>query len=197
MYGIALLVFVVCGISVWMSKRRARRVLERELGRRVGDQEVTALSTWMRVSPASEPAPVPRPAYALFSPESVAVAAFVGSVLGAGMIVGLNLKRRRGGVLWLSAPLLGFAATIAFAVVGFLSARSFPNIGTLLLFVQVLAPYLLAEVFQGSAFAMHRAAGGAVSAWWKAALVGLAAFAVMALLFIAVGILAMAAKRAA
>ena len=56
------IVFVIGGISMWIRKRYLKKVMEKGLGRKVEDRELTSISEWMDVIP-DEPSPntPPRP----------------------------------------------------------------------------------------------------------------------------------------
>ena len=56
------IVFVIGGISMWIRKRYLKKVMEKGLGRKVEDRELTSISEWIDAIP-DEPSPntPPRP----------------------------------------------------------------------------------------------------------------------------------------
>jgi uncharacterized membrane protein len=126
----------------------------------------------MKVSPDQQKERT-TPTYRLYSPESAALAAFLGGFLGAGVIVGLNIKQQRSRGLWLLPPAIGLLAMVVLVAIIVSIQGGAPMTKYLLTPVQVLVSYLLAEFLQGRAFLVHKAAGGAVQPWWKALLIGL------------------------
>ena len=55
-----LLVLVIGGIGMWLRKRYLKKVMEKGLGRKVEDRELTSISEWMDAIP-DEPAPKHQP----------------------------------------------------------------------------------------------------------------------------------------
>ena len=46
---IALVVITVSGISTWLLKMKLKKRMERGLGRKVDDSELTSINAWMKV----------------------------------------------------------------------------------------------------------------------------------------------------
>ena len=46
-----LIVLVLGGISMWLRKRYLKRVMEKGLGRKVEDRDLTSISEWMEAIP--------------------------------------------------------------------------------------------------------------------------------------------------
>ena len=55
------IVFVIGGIGMWIRKRYLKRVMEKGLGRKVEDRELTSISEWMEALPDERPHTPPRP----------------------------------------------------------------------------------------------------------------------------------------
>jgi len=55
-----LIVFVIGGVGMWLRKRYLKKVMEKGLGRKVEDRELTSISEWMDALPDDDTHP-PRP----------------------------------------------------------------------------------------------------------------------------------------
>jgi len=55
-----LIVFVIGGVGMWLRKRYLKKVMERGLGRKVEDRELTSISEWMDALPDDNHPPRPR-----------------------------------------------------------------------------------------------------------------------------------------
>lgn len=56
-YLILLIVIIGSSISAWVLKMRLKRKMERGLGRKVDDSELTSISAWMKVPDKAQPYP--------------------------------------------------------------------------------------------------------------------------------------------
>ena len=54
------LIVAITGIGMWLRKRYLKRVMEKGLGRRVEDEDLTSISKWMEASPDEHPQNRPR-----------------------------------------------------------------------------------------------------------------------------------------
>ena len=55
------IVMVIGGISMWIRKRYLKRLMEKGLGRKVEDRDLTSISEWMDAIPDERPNTPPRP----------------------------------------------------------------------------------------------------------------------------------------
>lgn len=55
------IVFAIGGLGIWMRKRYLKKAMEKGLGRKVEDRELTSISEWMDALPDDRPHPPPRP----------------------------------------------------------------------------------------------------------------------------------------
>ena len=56
-----LIVLVIGGIGMWLRKRHLKKVMEKGLGRKVEDRELTSISEWMDALPDERPHTLRRP----------------------------------------------------------------------------------------------------------------------------------------
>jgi hypothetical protein len=56
-----LIVLVIGGIGMWLRKRYLKKVMEKGLGRKVEDRELTSISEWMDALPDERPHTLRRP----------------------------------------------------------------------------------------------------------------------------------------
>ena len=56
-----LIVFAIGGFGMWMRKRYLKKVMEKGLGRKVEDRDLTSISEWMDALPDERPHTPPRP----------------------------------------------------------------------------------------------------------------------------------------
>jgi hypothetical protein len=54
------IVLVIGGISMWLRKRYLKKVMEKGLGRKVADRDLTSISEWMDAIPDEHPRHPPR-----------------------------------------------------------------------------------------------------------------------------------------
>ncbi len=54
------LIVAITGLGMWFRKRYLKRVMEKGLGRRVEDEDLTSISKWMGASPDEHPQNRPR-----------------------------------------------------------------------------------------------------------------------------------------
>jgi hypothetical protein len=54
------LIVAITGLGMWFRKRYLKRVMEKGLGRRVEDEDLTSISKWMEASPDEHPQNRPR-----------------------------------------------------------------------------------------------------------------------------------------
>ena len=54
------IILVIGGISMWIRKRYLKKVMERGLGRKVEDRELTSISEWMEAIPDEPSNNLPR-----------------------------------------------------------------------------------------------------------------------------------------
>ena len=54
------LIVAITGIGMWLRKRYLKRVMEKGLGRRVEDEDLTSISKWMEASTDEHPQNRPR-----------------------------------------------------------------------------------------------------------------------------------------
>ena len=62
-YLILLAVIVGTSISAWVLKVRLKKKMERGLGRKVDESEMTSISSWMKVTDKDQPYPRERNKY--------------------------------------------------------------------------------------------------------------------------------------
>ena len=55
----AFIVFVISGVGIWLRKRYLKKVMEKGLGRKVEDRELTSISEWMDALPDDHPSNTP------------------------------------------------------------------------------------------------------------------------------------------
>lgn len=55
------IVFVIGGFAMWLRKRYLKRVMEKGLGRKVEDRDLTSISEWMDALPDERPQGPRRP----------------------------------------------------------------------------------------------------------------------------------------
>lgn len=134
---------------------------------------------------ATIPVVPPAPAYALYPPNAVALATFLGAPIGGAVILAKNYRRLGRPSAARQALLWGLLATAALIALGFAIAGRSPAILVALLPVVIMAQ--LAKVLQGEAFERHKQAGGHVASLWKAAGIGLVSLAgTFAVIFVVV-----------
>jgi hypothetical protein len=148
--------------------------------------------------PAAAPAPfapptdgaLPGPAVALYTPNQVALAAFLGTALGGTVVLALNerrLGRQRAAVV---SVLLGVLATVVILGLAFVLPKNFPGAPLGLLPLLVLRG--IAQKRQRAFVDAHIAAGGKRASSWAAAGIGLlsvtAAFVPVFVIAVIVGI---------
>jgi hypothetical protein len=56
-----LIVLAISGFGMWLRKRYLKKVMEKGLGRKVEDRELTSISEWMEALPDERPNTPPRP----------------------------------------------------------------------------------------------------------------------------------------
>ena len=56
-----LIVFAIGGLAMWMRKRYLKKVMEKGLGRKVEDRDLTSISEWMDALPDERSHTPPRP----------------------------------------------------------------------------------------------------------------------------------------
>ena len=56
-----LIVFAIGGLGMWLRKRYLKKVMEKGLGRKVEDRELTSISEWMDALPDARPQGPRRP----------------------------------------------------------------------------------------------------------------------------------------
>lgn len=56
-----LIVLLIGGIGMWLRKRYLKKVMEKGLGRKVEDRELTSISEWMDALPDERPHTLRRP----------------------------------------------------------------------------------------------------------------------------------------
>ena len=54
------LIVAITGIGMWFRKRYLKRVMEKGLGRKVEDEDLTSINKWMEASPSERPQNKPR-----------------------------------------------------------------------------------------------------------------------------------------
>jgi hypothetical protein len=57
----AAIIFVISGVGMWLRKRYLKKVMEKGLGRKVEDRELTSISEWMDALPDERPQGPRRP----------------------------------------------------------------------------------------------------------------------------------------
>jgi hypothetical protein len=134
--------------------------------------------------PAAPPAPavpatgaLPGPAVALYSPNQVALAAFLGTALGGSIVLALNERRLGRGRAALVSVLLGVLATAVTVGLAFVMPKGVPGAPLGLLPLIVLRG--IAQQRQRVFVDAHIAAGGKRASSWAAAGIGLASIAVV------------------
>lgn len=55
------IVFAIGGLSMWLRKRYLKKVMEKGLGHKVEDRDLTSISEWMDALPDERPNTPPRP----------------------------------------------------------------------------------------------------------------------------------------
>ena len=55
------IVFAFGGLGMWLRKRYLKKVMQKGLGRKVEDRELTSISEWMDALPDERPHTPPRP----------------------------------------------------------------------------------------------------------------------------------------
>jgi hypothetical protein len=129
--------------------------------------------------PAAAPAPfvstaegtLPGPAVALYTPNQVALAAFLGTALGGSVVLAMNerrLGRRQAAVVSILLGLLATALTVGLA---FVLPKNFP--GAPMGLVPLLVLRGIAQKRQRAFVDAHIAAGGKRASTWAAAGIGL------------------------
>jgi len=54
------IIIAVTGIGMWFRKRYLKKVMEKGLGRKVEDEDLTSISKWMEATPGEQPQNKPR-----------------------------------------------------------------------------------------------------------------------------------------
>jgi hypothetical protein len=54
------IIVAITGIGMWLRKRYLKKVMEKGLGRKVEDSELTSISEWMEAIPDEQPRNKPR-----------------------------------------------------------------------------------------------------------------------------------------
>jgi hypothetical protein len=122
--------------------------------------------------------------YELYSPQQVALAAFLGAPIAACWFIARNyrnLGNNQAGNVWLVSGLIG---TVAILAICFYLPDGFPN--QLIPISYTFGLLYAAKAVQGEAVTQHTAAGGRLGSWWTVAGVGL--LCLIAILVIAFGI---------
>jgi hypothetical protein len=135
--------------------------------------------------PGAAPAPfvpttdgaLPGPAVALYTPNQVALAAFLGTALGGSVVLALNERRLGRQQAALVSVLLGLLATAVFIGLAFVLPKNFP--GAPLGLVPLIAMAAIARKRQGAFVQAHIAAGGKRASTWAAAGIGLLSIVVI------------------
>jgi hypothetical protein len=114
---------------------------------------------------------LPGPAVALYTPNQVALAAFLGTALGGAIVLALNERRLGRQQAALVSVLLGLLATAVIVGLAFLLPKNFP--GAPLGLLPLIALRGIAAQRQRAFVDAHIAAGGKRASSWAAAGIGL------------------------
>src|SRR5277367_1108300 len=130
-------------------------------------------------APSSPAAAVP--SYRLFDPNSVLIAAILGSPVAGVALMALNWRRLGQGKKGLAAFLIGIVATVLASLLGYYV----PSSGSIAIGILIaLGTKGAAQYFQGPALAEHEARGGQLSSRWAATGVGLAFLALFSIVIV-------------
>lgn len=123
-------------------------------------------------TPAAEAVPLAQPrAEKLYSPNQIAVAAFLGSPLAAGWLFASNYRQLGQAGKATASLIWNVAGTVGLLIIAFMLPERFP--GHIIPLAYSFAILHTAKRLQGEAFADHIAAGGRLQSWWAAVGVGL------------------------
>lgn len=124
-----------------------------------------------------------RPHYRLFSVAGIVIAAFLGSLFAASVVLALNARRLGQESLVWAAPLAGFFLTFGLMV---LIAFVLPDVPSLAITIpQVALAFFIAQRLQGVRIIEHRKARGELSSNWAAAGIAILCFIPLFILFVA------------
>jgi|HubBroStandDraft_6_1064221.scaffolds.fasta_scaffold362914_2 hypothetical protein len=122
------------------------------------------------------------PSYRLFDPNSVFIAAIIGSPMAGVALMTLNYRRLGDRSKGTAAFLIGVAVTVLACVLGYF----LPSSGSLAVGIAIAAgTKAAAQHWQGMALAQHQARGGQLSSKWAATGVGLAFLGILVVIIFA------------
>ena len=121
---------------------------------------------------------------ALYSPQAVGLATFLGSPIAGGIIMAMNYRRLGRLASGRIAIVGGLIATAALVGLGFALPEHSPAFLTAIL--PFLVMFQVAKQLQGEAVERHRRSGGKIASMWKASAIGLGCLLALMAIVIAI-----------